>query len=101
MPTQRAASIPSGLEQQQWTGLRGLEKVQCLFAEGWARACKGPRSRAQKKSHTGPPRSPPKLPGCPSESREELSHSKRRGSCHARGIFGGGEVAFWEGWLSH
>lgn len=38
MPTQRAASIPSGLEQQQWTGLRGLEKVQCLFAEGWARA---------------------------------------------------------------
>lgn len=38
MPTQTAASILSGLKQQQWTGLRGLEKVQCLSAEGRARA---------------------------------------------------------------
>lgn len=30
MPTQRAASIPTGLLQQQWTGLRGLKKVWCL-----------------------------------------------------------------------
>lgn len=30
MPTQRAVSIPSGLGKQQWTSLRGLEKVQCL-----------------------------------------------------------------------
>lgn len=29
-PTQRAASIPSGLGQQQWTNLKDLEKVQCL-----------------------------------------------------------------------
>lgn len=57
MSTQRAASIPLGLKQQQWTGLRGLEMCSAS-AESWTRACEGPRSRAQKKSKIGPPGSP-------------------------------------------
>lgn len=60
MPTQRAASIPSGLRQQQWTGLRGLERCSAS-AEGWTRGCEGPRSRAQK-SKIGPSGIPPNHP---------------------------------------
>lgn len=82
MPTQRAAGIPSGLRQQQWTGLRGLERCSAS-AEGWTRGCEGPRSRAQK-SKIGPSGTPPNHP---SESRKGLNHSKRRGSRHARGEY--------------
>lgn len=84
MPTQRAVSIPSHLSQQRWTCLRGLQKV--WSAEGLLKA--GPESvrvpEAGLRERTDrASRESPNHPGCPSESREGLSHSEGGGSRHA------------------